>query len=557
MLKCKQKLLSILLCITLLVGLANFYAVPTVAATSVTPTLEIGPDFFAALDHSGTVWTWTNASSSVTSATKPTAVTATDDNGNTLTFVSVAAGTNHVLAISSQGTVYAWGSNETSQLGVAYDDTHKSTTTPWLVADLSNVTAVAAGNGVSFALCADGSVYSWGDASKGMLGLGEETQEITTPTKIEELKGVFITEIYARNSSAAAIAADGTVYLWGQNGDTQLGIQSTSVVYVPTTTTETFSAAVNGVAFGASFSTFLCADGTVQSVGINKYGQFGNGSTSTTKTYLLKAADLDVLSSNIVMLAAGSNHTLALTASGTVYGWGDGEKYQLGVEINAEGENSNLQTTPLQIDALNDIIITSIAANNNYSAAIDENGLVYLWGNDTALSLTPITKADGSNLCLGTAPEDISKDVYVTATANIPKPTYTVSIPAELGAEDLMQTSTALNKLLPFTVSASDIDYLFGEQEVVVSIRTESGEFVLENAKRTHKLYYSVYNTSDTGTGTAIENGNIFAVFTEDGEMTVNGRIEIDQSQIVYTDEYTGTIIFDIALAAVEQEEAE
>ena len=67
--------------------------------------------------------------------------------------VAVAGGAWHSLALKSDGTVVAWGDNESGQTNVPQG--------------LSNVMAIAAGNFHSVALKNDGRVVSWGDIGEG------------------------------------------------------------------------------------------------------------------------------------------------------------------------------------------------------------------------------------------------------------------------------------------------------------------------------------------------------------------------------------------------------
>jgi alpha-tubulin suppressor-like RCC1 family protein len=83
--------------------------------------------------------------------------------------VSLRAGANHILALGSDGQIYAWGSNSVGQLG------NNSTTNallPQAVLGLSakTIVSIAAANNSSLALTSDGSLFAWGDNSSGQLG---------------------------------------------------------------------------------------------------------------------------------------------------------------------------------------------------------------------------------------------------------------------------------------------------------------------------------------------------------------------------------------------------
>ena len=78
---------------------------------------------------------------------------------------AVAAGTHHGLALRTDGTVWAWGYNYNGQLGEP--TTTRQRTAPVPVSGLSNVAAVAAGEGHSLALRTDGTVWAWGATGPG------------------------------------------------------------------------------------------------------------------------------------------------------------------------------------------------------------------------------------------------------------------------------------------------------------------------------------------------------------------------------------------------------
>ncbi|MDR1295298.1 MAG: hypothetical protein LBK59_10185, partial [Bifidobacteriaceae bacterium] len=113
-------------------------------------------------------------------------------------FTAVAAGYTHTLALSDEGKVYAWGADESGQLGPngAFDpdadfDTYGATNpSAWMVSTPVEVplpgpiVQIAAGYSHSVALSADGHVYTWGWNSYGALGIGKATRFSHVPVKV-------------------------------------------------------------------------------------------------------------------------------------------------------------------------------------------------------------------------------------------------------------------------------------------------------------------------------------------------------------------------------------
>lgn len=547
-----KKLLSLLLCAALLFCTTGLYTVSAVAATSVTPAVEMQQTYFAALDDSGVVWTWKTDSNDVTSATTPTAV----NDASELKFTAISTGTDHMLALSDHGKVYAWGSNAAGQLA-ANPETLAKSEAPRLVEGAlreKTVVAIVASNCVSIALTADGALYSWGDYTNGLLGLENKNngEYAIEPMLIEALRGVFISKIFASNTNIAAIAADGSVYLWGKNDKMQSGAEGSESVIVPLKATLPNGFVISQIAFGLNHTSFLGTDGSIKNIGKNTHMQFGNNVSSAPLYASNWIGDPDNETNiptdvEFISIAAGNYHMLGLSDDGTVYAWGN-----LVDTLSGDPSLDDIYNAPIQVSGFDDIKIVAIDSYGKSCIAIDEYGLVYRWGEFYG-EPTKVMRSGDQPLCLGSAPDEIVKSAYVTATAVVPSPTYTVSIPATLGATDLVQTASTANKTIPFEVSVANVNNLFGEKEVQVSVRTASGSFVLQNEEGTHELIYKLYNSLTENN--ALDSGDVFAVFDEINTDAVKGRLEIDQSQIVYTDEYLGTLIFDISLVSVGEEE--
>ena len=126
----------------------------------------------------------------------------------------VAAGRGHTLALRSDGTVWAWGTNWFGELG---DGTRIDRHTPVQVQHLSRITAVSAGGRHNIALRDDGTVWIWGN-----FWTDEDNVYPPAPTQVEGLPR--ITAISAGNWHNLVLADDGIVWAWGSNGHGELEI---------------------------------------------------------------------------------------------------------------------------------------------------------------------------------------------------------------------------------------------------------------------------------------------------------------------------------------------
>src|SRR5688572_11174473 len=88
--------------------------------------------------------------------------------------VLISAGGQHTCALSADGGIWCWGSNEKGQLG---DGVLTDSLAPVQVSGLekNNIIAVAAGGQHTCALSADGRIWCWGSNEKGQLGNGALT----------------------------------------------------------------------------------------------------------------------------------------------------------------------------------------------------------------------------------------------------------------------------------------------------------------------------------------------------------------------------------------------
>jgi alpha-tubulin suppressor-like RCC1 family protein len=142
---------------------------------------------------------------------------------------AIAAGGEHALALLSDGTVMAWGDDEYGQLGNSSVPVHgeegeeqtRFSDVPVAVDELSGVTAIAAGLHHSLALSSAGTVMAWGEDAAGELGDGSIAREAEAPVPVSGLSGV--SAIAAGGEHSIALLASGNVATWGEGKFGELG----------------------------------------------------------------------------------------------------------------------------------------------------------------------------------------------------------------------------------------------------------------------------------------------------------------------------------------------
>jgi alpha-tubulin suppressor-like RCC1 family protein len=127
------------------------------------------------------------------------------------------------------------------------------------------------------------------------------------------------------NFDTCALTTGGGAKCWGANALGQLGDGSTSQRNAPVAVSGLTSGVVE-ISTGAEHTCALTIGGGVKCWGRNNFGQVGDGST----TQRLTSVDVSGLTSNVTQVAAGADHTCALTTGGAVRCWGNNDNGRVG-----------------------------------------------------------------------------------------------------------------------------------------------------------------------------------------------------------------------------------
>lgn len=226
----------------------------------------------------------------------------------------------HVVVITAEGEVYSWGHNAYSQLG-------NGTTSPLLIpcqvsTNLVNkkVTAVACGSHHSMVLTSDGEVYAWGYNNSGQVGSGSTANQPTPRRVTSCLQSKVVVDIACGQMSSMAAVDTGEVYGWGYNGNGQLGVSSGGNQPTPCRLAALQGIHVQKIACGFAHTLVLTDEGGLYAWGANSYGQLGTGNKSN-QSY---PVSISVNKERVTEIAAcHATHTSAAkTQSCQVYMWG-------------------------------------------------------------------------------------------------------------------------------------------------------------------------------------------------------------------------------------------
>ena len=301
---------------------------------------------------------------------------------------SLAAGEEHALAIYEDGTVWAWGDNTFGQLG---DGSTIERHTRVQVGGLHEVVSVATHAYSSLALRADGTVWSWG-AGWGEGGLGNGTaDDSSVPVQVRVDATTPLRDVIAIAAGFfhnLALKADGTVWAWGANWDYQLGDPSGQDSY--------YAAQIFGsdgqpltnivdIACGGYHGMALTRDGKIWVWGYNGEGELGIGSSDWAISQPRMITGLP----NMSALSAGDEHSVVLDNDGNVWAWGKNWDGEVG-----NGQVSFSQSSPVKIAGLDHV--TEVAAADVHSLCLKSDGTVWTWGLNNAGQLGIASQIDRS-----------------------------------------------------------------------------------------------------------------------------------------------------------------
>jgi alpha-tubulin suppressor-like RCC1 family protein len=296
------------------------------------------------------------------------------------TIANVSSGSNHTIALCSDGTLAAWGDNTWGQLGdlsaPIYLAVPAAVTTAGTPIEGKTITAVSAGGVHNLVLCSDGMLAAWGN--NGTTNSRVPAAVTTTGTP---LAGKTVIAIAAGDSHSLVLCSDGTLAAMGDNTNGQLGDNTTSSSQVPvavtTAGTPLAGKTVTAIAAGGSHNLVLCSDGTLAAWGYG--GTLGNNSTvDSLVPVAVTTAGTPLAGKTVTAITAGGGFSLALCSDGTLAAWGDNTWGQLG--NNSTANSLVPAVVPTAGTPLSGKTVTAISAGGAHTLALCSDGTLVVWG---------------------------------------------------------------------------------------------------------------------------------------------------------------------------------
>ena len=277
----------------------------------------------AAIKTDGTLWLWGSNSNGLlgdnTTTSKSSPVQTISGGTN---WKQVSRGWRHTAAVKTDGTLWIWGHNSSPNNGTATGQLGDNTTTDksspiQTVAGGTNWKQVSCGGAHTAAIKTNGTLWTWGRNTSGELGdntVANKSSPVQTVAGGTNWKQVSCS---GGGSNTAAIKTDGTLWLWGDNSEGQLGDNTRISKSSPV---QTISGGTNWKQVSSSWMTAaIKTDGTLWVWGGNWYGQLGDGTTTA------KSSPIQTISggTNWKQVFCGDvETTVAIKTDGTLWGWG-------------------------------------------------------------------------------------------------------------------------------------------------------------------------------------------------------------------------------------------
>jgi len=318
-----------------------------------------------------------------TSTSIPTSV-GSDKVVSYASFSQISLGGSHASAITTNGLLWTWGSNVNGQLGKGDAGAGSTASSPVQVGYIGqSFTSVSSGALHTVAIATDGSLWAWGSNSVGQLGL-TDTISRSLPVQIGASSWIAISAGGQNSSHTVAIRSDGTLWTWGLN--TVFGIlglndilNRSSPTQVGADDTWTKIAAGGGqIGTGGGGVFALKSDNSLWAWGENASGSAYLGLSTNlanrsspvqigTFNDIINISPTQIGTNNWSSISAGYTHSTAIRSDGSLWTWG--------------------QNTSGELGSLSNYSFTAIDASQSLSTVIRSDGTLWGWGLNTSAQL--------------------------------------------------------------------------------------------------------------------------------------------------------------------------
>jgi alpha-tubulin suppressor-like RCC1 family protein len=329
-----------------------------------------------------------------------------------IVFRYIDAGGYHACGITTTEQLLCWGYNADGQLGLGSTSIVNH---PTLIPGDYRYRRIAGGfyHACAFTLASE--AWCWGNNADGRLGDGSTATTSVSPVPVvtaevvDTLVGdtvvvgrvrLLVQALSAGEAHTCGVDLSQHVWCWGRNREGQLGRGVIGDFFPPSpvSTSEVFK----DVSVGGLHTCGIAVGGAGLCWGYNVAGQLGDGSTTTSALpvavpgtfrtdprVIFHSPDPDFPLPPGPFVAAGYDHSCAISAAGPTLCWGLNEYGQLG-----DGTTIN-RTSPTPVAGGH--AFAAVTAGLRHTCALDSSGAAWCWGDNTHGEL-----GDGSHTRTGT-----------------------------------------------------------------------------------------------------------------------------------------------------------
>jgi alpha-tubulin suppressor-like RCC1 family protein len=401
-----------------------------------------------AISNDGTLWAWGYNDSgqlgdgTYVNKTVPTKI------GTDTDWVSISTGYYHSFAIKSNGTLWGWGSNFYSKIGLPGTANYL---TPQQVGTATDWLQVSGGENFSLGIKTNGTLWTMGDDSWGQMGNGFGGNH-NSPTQVgTEMDWA---QVDAGRRHCIALKTNGKIYVWGSNGNGQMSDGGLSgVIYFPTLVTTTGTSNFIKVEAGVNSSLAIKDDNSL----------WISGLVGPTNTNFFQQFAYPTTWSNV---SAGTNHVIGVKSDGTLWAWG----------VNDYGQISqpsfNSVNTPYQVTGTN--FSTQISTNLLSSLVLKNDGFLYGFGQNHVGQL-----GDGSSIGKNSITA-IPCPSAVLLTESFDELNKATLYPNPVSNQLNISTSSDIQKIVIYDISGKQVKILEGNVNSIDVSNFKSGFYIIE-----------------------------------------------------------------------------
>jgi len=263
----------------------------------------------------------------------------------------IVSGAAHACGLLGSGGVMCWGANASGQVGNGAAS-REPVGRPVRVTTDQQFSSVVAGAAHTCGLARDGSAWCWGENGDGQLGNNSTRDQ---PAPVAVARGFTYLQLAAGEKHTCAVASDGKAYCWGDGFSDQLGLGAQEQRRTPDAVSG-IREALTTIAAGRYGNCALGADGGTYC--------WGQGFTSTPRQI---ATEL-----RFAQVTVGDGFACGLTAAGAAWCWGRNTRGQLG-----DGGERN-QAAPVRVAG--GAVFAALAAGNAHACGVTRAGQTLCWG---------------------------------------------------------------------------------------------------------------------------------------------------------------------------------